>query len=130
MLYDLNIDDLKPKPPDWTCTSSSFIYNLTDYVITGDLKNINNTLSTKWAYIHQLETYLLMDSHEDYARQWAKREKEDLDTLSERVKSVRSLIRIRIKKLSGLSTRSTSVFEDPNVAKNPPPMYYCDFYAG
>jgi hypothetical protein len=28
-----------------------------------------------------------MDSDEDYARQWAKREKEDLDTLSEWVKS-------------------------------------------
>jgi len=43
---------------------------------------------------------ILMDSVEDYARQWAKREKEDLDTLSECVKSVRSLIQIRIKKNS------------------------------
>jgi RAB protein geranylgeranyltransferase component A len=43
---------------------------------------------------------ILMDSVEDYARQWAKREKEDLDTLSEWVKSVRSLIQIRIKKTS------------------------------
>jgi hypothetical protein len=40
-----------------------------------------------------------MDSVEDYARQWAKREKEDLDTLSEWVKNVRSLIQIRIKTL-------------------------------
>jgi hypothetical protein len=39
-----------------------------------------------------------MDSVEDYARQWAKREKEDLDTLSEWMKSVKSLIQIRIKK--------------------------------
>jgi hypothetical protein len=52
-----------------------------------------------------------MDSVEDYARQWEKREKEDLDTLSEWVKSVRSLIHIRIKTLSGsMSTRSTSIF--------------------
>ena len=43
---------------------------------------------------------ILMDSVEDYARQWAKREKENLDTLSEWVKSVRSLIQIRIKKNS------------------------------
>ena len=71
-----------------------------------------------------------MDSLEDYARQWAKREKEDLDTLSKWVKSVRSLIQIRIKNSVGLNTRSTSVFKDPNVAKNPPPMDYCDFYAG
>ena len=54
---------------------------------------------------------ILMDSVEDYASQWAKREKEDLDTLSEWVKSVRSLIQIRIKKLSGsMSTRSKSIF--------------------
>ena len=61
-----------------------------------------------------------MDSVEDYARQWAKREKEDLDTLSEWVKCVRSLIQIRIiKKLSGsMSTRSASIFKDPNVAKH------------
>ena len=35
-----------------------------------------------------------MDSVENYARQWAKREKQDLDTLSEWVKSVVSLIQI------------------------------------
>jgi hypothetical protein len=62
---------------------------------------------------------ILIDSVEDYARQWSKREKEDLDTHSEWVKSVRSLIQIRIKKLSGsMSTRSTSIFKDPNVAKH------------
>ena len=42
-----------------------------------------------------------MDSVEDYAKQWAKCEKEDLDTLSDWMKSVRSLIQIRIKKLNG-----------------------------
>jgi len=42
-----------------------------------------------------------MDSVEDYARQWAKREKEDLDNFSEWMKSVRSLIQIGIKNLSG-----------------------------
>ena len=61
-----------------------------------------------------------MDSVADYARQWAKRGKEDLDILSEWVKSVRSLIQIKIKKtLSGsMSTRSISTFKDPNVAKH------------
>jgi hypothetical protein len=49
------------------------------------------------------------DSVADYARQWAKREKEDLDILSEWVTNARSLIQIRIKKLSGfMSSRSTS----------------------
>jgi hypothetical protein len=37
-----------------------------------------------------------MDSVEDYVRQWVKHEKEDLDTLSKWVKSVRSLIQIII----------------------------------
>ena len=49
-----------------------------------------------------------MDSVEDYARQW-----------TERLKSGRSLLHIRINKLSGsISTRSTSIFTDPNVAKH------------
>jgi hypothetical protein len=39
---------------------------------------------------------ILMDSVEDYVRQWEKRENEDLDALSEWVKSVRSLMQIRI----------------------------------
>ena len=61
---------------------------------------------------------ILMDSVEDYARQWAKRE-EDLYTLSEGVKNVRSLIQIRIKTLSGsMSARSTSTFKNPNVARH------------
>jgi len=38
-----------------------------------------------------------MDSVEDYAMQWAK---EDLDSLSEWVKSVMSLIQIRLKQNS------------------------------
>jgi hypothetical protein len=70
-------------------------------------------------------TKILMDSAEDHARQWAKREKEDLDTLSEWMKSVRSLILIRIKKnLNGsMSIRSTSIFIDQNVAKHMPLLH-------
>jgi hypothetical protein len=62
---------------------------------------------------------ILMDSVQDYARPWAKREKEDLDTHSEWMNSVMSLIqiRIKIKKLSGsMDTPSTSIVKDPNVA--------------
>jgi len=60
-----------------------------------------------------------MDSVEDYAIQWTIGEMDDLDTLSERVKSVRSLIQIIIKKLSGsIRTRSTSIFKDPNATKH------------
>ena len=131
VLRDLNIDDFKSKPSDYTSASSTIIYNPTGHVITGDLTIISNTSlrdvfakgpkyrepkSINWKHNFKI----LMDSVEDYARQWANREKEDVDTLSEWVKSVRSLIQIMIKrKLSGsMSTRSTSIFKDPNVAKH------------
>jgi hypothetical protein len=110
VLRDLNIYDFKSKPPpDCTCATSPFIYNPTGHVITGDLKIINNTSHTRvfakgpkyrepksinWKHNFKI----LMDCVEDYARQWVKLEKEDLDTLSEWVKSVRSQIQIRIKK--------------------------------
>ena len=76
-------------------------------LITGDLKIINNTSrrevfakvpkyrqskSINWKHNFKIH----VDSIEDYARQRAKHKKEDLDTLSEWVKSVRSLIQIRI----------------------------------
>jgi len=83
-----------------------FIYNPTGHVITGDFNIINNTSlrdvfakgpkycepkSINWKH----NSKILMDSVKDYARQWAKHEK-DLDTLSKWVKNVRSLIQIKI----------------------------------
>ena len=62
-----------------------------------------------------------MNFVEDYARKWIKREKEEIDTLSEWAKAIRSLIQIRIGKLRrSMSTKSTSVFKDPEVAKHCP----------
>ena len=60
-----------------------------------------------------------MDAVEDYARKWIKREKEDeLDSLSEWVKAVRSLILKRTRSLSGsMNADATSIFKDPDVAK-------------
>ena len=122
MLRDLNIYDFKSQPPpDCTCACSPLIYNPAGHVITGDLKIITYTSlrdvfakgpkycepkSINWKHNFKI----LMDSVEEYARQWTKREKEDLDTLSEW-----SLIQIRIfNKLNGsMSTRSTSIFKDP-----------------
>ena len=98
--------------------------------MTGDLIIIKNTSlrdvftkgpkyrepkSINWKY------EILMDFVEDYARQWVKREKYDLltDTLSELMKSVRSLIQIGIKKLNGsMSTRKNINLKDPNIAKH------------
>lgn len=46
----------------------------------------------------------------DSARQWAKREKEDLDTLSEWIKAVRLLIQMQFKTLNGSTkTHATSI---------------------
>ena len=60
-----------------------------------------------------------MDSVEDYARQWAKREEEELDTLSEWVKAMRSLIQVHIHKLKrSMNTHAKSVFKDPSVARH------------
>ena len=121
VLHNLNIDGFKYMLPDCTCASSPFIYNSTGHVITGDLIVINNTslreVFAKWTIYREPRSInwknnfkILMDSVEDYAKQWAKPEKVDLDTLSEWVKSVGSLIQIRIKKLSGsMSTRSKSI---------------------
>jgi hypothetical protein len=111
VLHDLNIDDFKSKPLDSICASSPFIYHPAGHVITGNLKIINNTslrdVFAKESKYRESKTInrkhnikIIMDSVEDYARQWEKREKEDLYTLSEWVKSVRSLMQIRIKKPS------------------------------
>jgi hypothetical protein len=109
VLHDLNIDDFKSKSPDCTCARSPLIYNPAGHVITGDLKFITYTSlrdvfakgptycepkSINWRHNFKI----LMNFVEGYANQWTKREKEDLDTLSECVKSVRSLMKIRIKK--------------------------------
>jgi hypothetical protein len=66
-----------------------------------DLKIINNTsLREVFAKVHKYRKPKSINwKHNfkilmDYARQWAKREKEDLETLSECVNSVRSLIQI------------------------------------
>ena len=129
VLQDLNIDDFKAKPPDCSCNSSPFKYSPAGHVITGDLNIIDNKplrdvlakgpkyrepRPINWKYNFKL----LMDAVEDYARKWTKREKEQLDTLSEWVKSVRSLIQIRISKLRrSMSKRGKSVFSNPDAAK-------------
>jgi len=60
-----------------------------------------------------------MDSVEDYARPWERAEKENLDTVSEWAKSVRSLIQNIISKLKGpMNTRKTSIFKNPHVTKH------------
>ena len=102
--------EYKSKPPDCTCESSPFKYNPVGHVITGDL-NIVEKISQRNVFAKgpkfrepqsinwKFNFKIFMDSVEDYARQWAKREEEELDTLSEWMKTVRSLMQVRIHKL-------------------------------
>jgi hypothetical protein len=57
-----------------------------------------------------------MDSVEEYARRWTKSEGEELDTLSEWIKSIRKLLKSRIHHLSGkMCTIYPSLFKKPEV---------------
>ena len=59
---------------------------------------------------------LIMDSIEDYARAWTKQEEVEVDTLSEWIKSIRTLIKRRLYMLSKtMNTNNTSVFTDHEV---------------
>ena len=58
-----------------------------------------------------------MNSVKEHARRWAKKEDVEVDTLSEWVKSVMSLVNRRVSVLSrAMSLRHESVFDDPDVA--------------
>jgi hypothetical protein len=57
-----------------------------------------------------------MDSVEEYARRWTKSEGDDLDTLSEWIKSIRKLLKSHIRHLSDkMRTIYPSVFKKPEV---------------
>ena len=59
-----------------------------------------------------------MDACEAYARQWAKKEDVELDTLSECIKSIGEVVKRRIRRLKhSVNTRSESIFRDPDVVR-------------
>jgi hypothetical protein len=59
-----------------------------------------------------------MDSVADYARRWVKSNKEELDSLSEWVKSIRAMLKPRIKHVwSKMLTIYPSAFNKPEVIK-------------
>ena len=62
-------------------------------------------------------SFFFFDSVEEYARRWAKNEDVEVNTLSEWVKTVMSLINRRVSVLSRtMSRRHESMFDDPDVA--------------
>ena len=61
---------------------------------------------------------IIMDACEAYARQWAKKEDVELDTLSEWIKSIGEVVKRRIRRLKhSVNTRSESIFRDPDVVR-------------
>ena len=125
-----SIDIKNFNPPPCSCSTSLFNYSPVGHVITGDLNIISNSnlrcLISKGPKYREAQPFtwgqnfkILMDSVEEYARTWAKREKVEVDTLSEWIKSIRSIIKSRIAKLRGsMDTKPKSVLHDPDVLAN------------
>ena len=111
-----------------TYKASEFCYNPAGHVITGDLNivrisKLRDILSKGPKYREprsftwKQNSRLILDSVEEYARRWAKKEDVEVDTLSEWVKSVMSLVNRRVSVLSRtISRRHESVFDDQDVA--------------
>ena len=58
----------------------------------------------------------MMDACEAYARQWARKEDVELDTLSKLIMSIGELEKPRLRRLKhSVITRSESIFRDPDV---------------
>ena len=105
-----------------------FCYNPAGHIITGDLNiirisKLRDILSKGPKYREprsfnwKQNSKLILDSIEEYARRWAKKEDVEVDTLSEWVKSVMSLVNRRVSVLSRtMSRRHESMFDDPDVA--------------
>ena len=127
VLRDLQLDDVIHDKLTCSCSSSPFKYNETGHVITGNLDIVNNEKLKKLlskgpkfreppAFTWRQNFKIIMDSVEEYARGWAKREEEDLDSLSEWIKQIRSLVRSRIFKLQGsMNTSPKTILNDPDI---------------
>ena len=128
VLQGLNTENITRNPSACSCKASKFCYIPTGHIITGDLNiarisKLRDILSKGLKYREhrsfswKQNSKLILDSVEDYARRWAKKEDQEVDTLSEWVKSVISLVNRRVSLLSRtMSRRHESVFDDPDVA--------------
>ena len=108
VLQRLHTKDAFDYTPVCSCNSSKFCYQPVGHVITGDLdivenKTLRELLSTgpkfrepiSFSWKQNLE--IIMNSVEDYAKRWAKEEDVEVDTSSEWVKSIASLVNRRIQ---------------------------------
>ena len=126
-LQQIDFNSLSQNPLPCTCSGSQFLYAPCGHVVTGDLNIVRNEklrdllrkgpkfrepVSFSW---HQ-NFDIIMDACEIYARQWAKKEDVELDTLSEWIKSIGDVVKRRIRRLKhSVNTRYESIFRDPDV---------------
>ena len=121
-LQQIDFNSLSQNPLPCTCSGSQFLYAPCGHVVTGDLNIVRNEklrdilredpkfrepVSFSW---HQ-NFDIIMDACEIYARQWAKKEEVELDTLSEWIKSIENVVKRRIRRLKhSANTRYESIF--------------------
>ena len=112
-LQDINIEEYLKNPLTCDCSHSPFQYNPSGHVITGDLNIIQHESLRKVVshgpkfrepqHINWKHNFkIIMDAVEDYARRWIKREVDqdpELESLSDWVRTIRSLVQVRIHKL-------------------------------
>ena len=128
VLQGLNTENITRNPSACSYKASDFCYNPAGYIIKGYLtiariNKLRDSLSKGPKYREprcftwKQNSKLILDSVEKYARRWAKNEDVEVDTLSEWVKSVMSLVNRRDSVLSRtMSLRHELVFDDPDVA--------------
>ena len=131
-LQDINIKEYIKNPLTCDCSHSPFQYNPSGHVITGDLNIIQHESLRKVIshgpkfrepqHINWKHNFkIIMDAVEDYARRWIKREVDqdpELESLSDWVRTIRSLVQGRIHKLKNcVNSRPKSVFKDQEAVK-------------
>jgi hypothetical protein len=120
-LQDINIEEYFKNPLTCECSHSPFQYNPSGHVITGDLNIIQHeSLRNVISHGPSIEN-IIMDAVEDYARRWIKREVDQypqLESLSDWVRTIRSLVQGRIHKLKNcVNSRPKSVFKNQEAVK-------------
>ena len=123
-LQDINIEEYLKNPLTCDCSHSPFQYNPSGHVITGDLNIIQHESLRKVIshgpkfrepqHINWKHNFkIIMDAVEDYARRWIKREVDqdpELESLSDWVRTIRSLVQGRIHKLKNVLIVDLSLY--------------------
>ena len=123
-LQDIKIEEYLKNPLTCDCSHSPFQYNPSGHVITDDLNIIQHESLRKvishgpkfreHQHINWKHNFkIIMDAVEDYARRWIKREVDqnpELDSLSDWVRTIRSLVQGRIHKLKNCVNSRPSLY--------------------